>query len=142
MWRPGRSSLTAAQHYANLRLNPICGGDGNLAPGRLTWRFEASPTPLSRRYLVRIEYRQGDKPLVFVDRPDLVELSGGRRLPHVYKQRPTRLCLYFPSTGEWKASMRIDLTIVPWALLWLFYFEEWLDTDEWKGGGLHPGEQD
>jgi hypothetical protein len=34
--------------------------------------------------------------------------------------------------------MRIDNTIVPWAILWLFYFEEWLWSDEWKGGGEHP----
>jgi hypothetical protein len=36
--------------------------------------------------------------------------------------------------------MRIDQTIVPWAALWLFYFEEWLSSDQWKGGGEHPGE--
>ena len=34
--------------------------------------------------------------------------------------------------------MRLDQTIVPWAILWLFYFEEWLISNEWKGGGLHP----
>ena len=26
-------------------------------------------------------------------------------------------------------------TIVPWTALWLFYFEEWLTSDDWKGGG-------
>jgi hypothetical protein len=31
---------------------------------------------------------------------------------------------------------------VPWAYLWLFYFEHWLATDEWQGGGKHPGEDD
>jgi hypothetical protein len=25
-----------------------------------------------------------------------------------------------------------------WATLWLFYFEEWLASDDWKGGGMHP----
>lgn len=34
--------------------------------------------------------------------------------------------------------MRIDQTIVPWAVLWFFYFEEWLLSDDWKGGGMHP----
>jgi hypothetical protein len=34
--------------------------------------------------------------------------------------------------------MRIDQTIVPWAILWLFYYEEWLVSDDWKGGGEHP----
>ena len=34
--------------------------------------------------------------------------------------------------------MRIDQTIVPWTALWLFYFKEWLASDDWKGGGIHP----
>ena len=34
--------------------------------------------------------------------------------------------------------MSISGTIVPWTILWLFYFEEWLMSDEWKGGGVHP----
>jgi hypothetical protein len=34
--------------------------------------------------------------------------------------------------------MKISDTIVPWAVLWLYYFEDWLATDEWKGGGKHP----
>jgi len=37
--------------------------------------------------------------------------------------------------------MRIDQTIVPWAVLWLFYYEEWLVSDRWKGGGEHPPER-
>ncbi len=38
--------------------------------------------------------------------------------------------------------MRLDQTIVPWTALWLFYFEEWLESNEWKGGGEHPGDTD
>jgi hypothetical protein len=37
--------------------------------------------------------------------------------------------------------MRLDQTVVPWAILWLFYFEEWLTSNEWKGGGMHPDAQ-
>jgi hypothetical protein len=59
-------------------------------------------------------------------------------LPHVYQQKPTWLCLYLPRAREWSGWMRIDQTVVPWAALWLFYFEEWLDSDDWKGGGEHP----
>lgn len=93
---------------------------------------------MSREYEIRIDYRPGDVPKVFVEEPDLVSLAGGRRLPHVYQKRPARLCLYLPRAREWSGWMRIDQTIVPWAALWLFYFEEWLDSDEWKGGGEHP----
>jgi len=87
---------------------------------------------------VRIEYQQGDSPDVFVDAPDLTLLAGGRALPHVYEEKPTRLCLYRPRAREWVGAMRIDQTIVPWTTLWLFYFEEWLSSNEWKGGGEHP----
>jgi hypothetical protein len=65
-------------------------------------------------------------------------LADGRRLPHVYEQAPTRLCLFLPGSGEWGAWMRLDQTIVPWTALWLLYFEEWLYSGEWAGGGLHP----
>jgi hypothetical protein len=137
--RPGRQRpLTAAQQFVNLRSNLLCTGTGVLHAGHLIWTYTASPTPLSRDYQLRIDYRQGDVPQVFVDEPDLVLLADGRRLPHVYDQSPTRLCLYLPCAREWSGRMRIDQTIVPWAALWLFYFEEWLDSDDWKGGGEHP----
>jgi hypothetical protein len=130
--------LTAALQFANLRNNPICAGTGALRAGRLVWRYNASPTALSRAYQLRIDYRQDDVPQVFVEDPDLLSLAGGRRLPHVYMQKPTCLCLYTPSAREWSGWMRIDQTIVPWVALWLFYFEQWLDSDDWKGGGQHP----
>jgi hypothetical protein len=130
--------INAAHQFMLLRANALSAGQGVLGSGEFTWRFEARPSPLSRKYQLRIEFKQGDRPFVFVDGPDLIDLADGRRLPHVYEQRPTRLCLYFPKTGEWRSHMRIDQTIVPWAVLWLFYFEEWLWSDDWKGGGIHP----
>jgi hypothetical protein len=134
--RPGRQRpLTAAQQFLNLRSNPVCVGTGALHAGGLLWCYTASPTPLSRNYQLRIDFRLDSAPQVIVETPDL---APGRRLPHVYEQKPARLCLYLPRAREWSGSMRIDQTIVPWAALWLFYFEEWLDSDAWKGGGEHP----
>lgn len=83
-------------------------------------------------------YRQDATPHVLVVMPDLIDLAGGRKLPHVYEQRPTRLCLYLPRAREWNGSMSMSETIMPWTILWLFYFEEWLVSDDWKGGGVHP----
>jgi hypothetical protein len=133
-----RRPLTAAQQFLNLRTNPVCVGNGRLRSGRLVWRYRTTPTPLSRIYVIRIEFQQGDTPDIFVEDPDLTSLAEGRRLPHVYGQKPTRLCLYLPRTREWEAWMRLDQTVVPWTSLWLFYFEEWLVSDDWKGGGQHP----
>jgi hypothetical protein len=74
--------------------------------------------------------------------PHLPTLASGRELPHVYEQDPTRLCLYLPGSGEWSSAMRISETIVPWSVLWLFYFEDWLATGDWGGGGIHPQARD
>lgn len=74
----------------------------------LSWRFPVMPTPLSRMYRARIEYRQGKSPAVYIDDPNLAILADGRRLPHVDEQSPPRLCLYLPNSGEWEAWMRLD----------------------------------
>jgi hypothetical protein len=133
-----RKPLTAAQQFVNLRGNAVCRGDGVLRAGGFTWRYSATPSPLSRDYDIRIEFKQGGRPEIFVDTPDLHALAEGRRIPHLYQQKPPRLCLYLPKACEWQSWMRFDQTIVPWAALWLFYFEEWLASDDWKGGGMHP----
>ncbi len=130
--------LTPAQQYLALRSNPEHEGDGKLHRNILTWHFPVIPTPLSRLYRARIDYRQGKPPAVYVDTPDLVALADGRPLPHVYEQSPPRLCLYLPNSREWGPWMRLDQTIVPWTALWLFYFEAWLLSGEWSGGGVHP----
>lgn len=133
--RPRR--LTLAQQHFNLRANPITQGDGGIAGGALRWLFQASPSPISRVYDLRLEYPQNGVPVIFVDQPDLTPLANGARIPHVYSQSPTELCLYYPKAYEWQSSMLLDRTIVPWAVLWLWYFEDWLATGEWRGGGVH-----
>jgi hypothetical protein len=132
-------ALTAAQQFINLRANPVSAGDGILHPGSFAWTYETTPSALSRSYRIRIEMDHDLWPDVFVEDPDLGELAGGRSLPHIYPN-PTRLCLYLPGTTEWQPWMRLDQTVVPWTALWLFYFEDRLASDEWKGGGQHPPE--
>lgn len=135
----GPKPLTAAQQFLNLRASPISSGHGALRAGRLTWRYVATPSPLSREYGMRIEFAQGGVPEAYVDAPDLQSLAGDRTIPHLYCRKPFKLCLYLPRTYEWQPQMRLDQTVVPWSVLWLFYFEEWLLSDDWKGGGMHPG---
>jgi hypothetical protein len=132
-------ALTMAQQYVNLRGNPLSAGDGPLRAGSFTWIYDTSPSPLSRDYRIRIEMACDLPPRIFVDDPDIEVLACGRDLPHVYRN-PTRLCLYLPGTPEWQPWMRLDQTVVPWTSLWLFYFEDWLDSGEWKGGGMHPAD--
>lgn len=113
-------------------------GAGTLNQRVLRWSVQIRPTPLSREYLVKIEMRQGARPRVFVPDPCLAELAQGRKIPHLYQQRPAELCLYRPAYGEWAPSRDLARTVIPWAGLWLYYFEDWLIDDEWRGGGEHP----
>jgi hypothetical protein len=134
--------LSVALQYSALRSNPICAGVGRLVRGQLSWQYEVQPTLLSRAYTIQISYRIGGAPQVMVKKPDLVELARPRRIPHVYQQDPTILCLHLPSQREWTPRLRLDQYIVPWTAVWLFFFEEWLESDHWKGGGKHPGDAD
>jgi len=136
-----RNRLSLPQQYLFLRRSKTIVGEGVLGPRRLEWRFRARPTPLSRSYQITLVLERDGTPDVRVVDPDLRLLAGGRDLPHIYHD-PERLCLYLPGAGQWDASKRLDLTIIPWTHLWLIYFEEWLASDDWKGGGKHPGEED
>ena len=61
-----------------------------------------------------------------------------KELPHVYSQKEQRLCLYYPrGRCAWNSSMGIAKTIMPWTSEWLFFYELWLATGEWLGGGIH-----
>lgn len=138
MFKRGPRPLTVAQQYVRVQFSPLCPGVGALRRGRFYWRYKVSPTPVSRVYSISLRYRVGGSPSVIAEEPALKTLAGGRRIPHVYDQDPARLCLYLPGKGEWRTWMPLDETVVPWVALWLFYFEEWLVSDEWKGGGAHP----
>jgi len=112
-------------------------GSGHVKGGKLTWQFDAKPTPVSRTYRLRLDYTLQGPPEVFVLDPGLQALAEGRTIPHLYDQQRGRLCLYLPKSGEWHSRRLLADTLVPWSVLWLFYFEEWLISGEWKGGGVH-----
>lgn len=135
-----KRSLSPEQQYFRLRSSPICKGKGVVHRGILNWEFNVRPTPLSRLYKLRIRQQKNLSPEVYVLTPNLNYLANGRLLPHVYSQKPVQLCLHFPKNDEWTHDKSIAETIVPWSYLWLFYFEHWLATDEWQGGGKHVGE--
>ena len=135
-----RRPLTAFQQLWALR-GRWGGATGSIGRNRFQWEGSFRPTPLSRDYRLRVSYRDSSVPDVWVLDPDLTVLAEGRRLQHVYEQRPPRLCLHIPKAGEWTSHLLIADTIVPWAVLWLFYFEDWLVTDIWAGGGVHPDQQ-
>ena len=100
----------------------------------IVWVGELQPTPLSRVYRVRVEYQpQHGRPKVTVLDPPLELADGKTSLPHVFHGGD--LCLHL--FGEWNEG-RLLTDIIPWASEWLYFYELWLATGEWFGGGEHP----
>lgn len=98
------------------------------------------PLELSRTYRARIEYRIKKSPSVSIEDPPLTHRPGEERIPHTYAE--DRPCLFLPRAGEWRSDRKLALTIIPWLSLWLFYYEIWLATGVWHGGGVHPPARD
>jgi hypothetical protein len=105
--------------------------------GRLSCSGTLQPFAFTESYAVRITYRVGEFPKVYVDTPALRRREPSERIPHTYEgDRP---CLFFPpDETEWSPHKVIAQTIVPWLAMWLFYYETWFCTGEWQGGGTHP----
>lgn len=63
-------------------------------------------------------------------------------IPHVYQNRQDRafpyLCLFDPDGREWSPVDLLADTTVCWASRWLYFYEGWLLTRKWQGGGRHP----
>jgi hypothetical protein len=129
--------VTLAQQAAELIAHypgTICRIDRN----HLLWNGTLVPTPLSETYHLKLTYSIETNPKTFVTSPRLI-IPEGKHLPHVYDQYKQRLCLYYPlGKSDWNPSMYIAHTIVPWASEWLLFYELWLATGEWLGGGIHP----
>jgi hypothetical protein len=130
--------ISPAAQLVNLRgQNPQ--GIGSVKNGRLTWQFDARPVPVNRRYRLKLDYALPRPPQIFIIDPNPHTLAAGRTIPHLYDQARAQLCLYLPKTGEWHDRRFLSETFVPWSVLWLLYFEDWLVSDEWNGGGVHVG---
>lgn len=103
-----------AQRHAELKALRWPESTLEFVQGRaLRFGFKVAPTPLSRVYRCSLKLYAAKSPELFVLDPD-------------------------PKAHEWCAQMRLDETYLPWAAEWLDYFEEWLVTDDWSGGGAHP----
>lgn len=138
---PPRRVTNLAQRHAELKALAWPESTLEFVQGRaLRFGFKVAPTPLSRVYRCSLKLYPAKFPELLVMDPDPKSLAAGRMLPHTYPYygAGTKLCLWLPKAQEWTAQMRLDETYLPWAAEWLDYFEEWLVTNEWSGGGVHP----
>ncbi len=112
-------------------------GHGHRNDNSFYWIFDAQPTPLSKICKILVIYHKDlYSPWVYILSDDTSQLS---KAPHLYDRKKIRLCLYYPqSDNEWTKRDSLCNTIVAWTYLWLYYYEEWLYSGEWKGGGIHP----
>jgi len=139
--RPPLRLPSLAQRHAELKALRWPESTLEFVQGReLRFRFKVAPTPMARVYQCLLRVFPSDFPELMVMNPDPKELAVGRTLPHIYPHEGlgTKLCLWLPRTHEWVHQMRFSETYLPWAAEWLDYFEEWLVTDVWSGGGEHP----
>ena len=111
---------------------------GSVKRGDMIWFGEFTPSALSNTYKLKITYKLGLAPRAYIVSPKPLQLAeGAKRLPHTYSHSNGKqlLCLYLPRTGEWRSSMFIARTIVHWAVQWMYYYEIWVATGKWMGGG-------
>ncbi|MGX7329910.1 hypothetical protein [Enterococcus bulliens] len=107
---------------------------------RLIINILLKPTEISKKYSIEIIYNiDGICESWLNNLPtDIIK----KDIPHIYKKdiknKKVNLCLYNPRKFEWKRENWISSTIIPWIIEWLFFFELWLATDKWYGGGDHP----
>lgn len=95
-----------------------------------TWRGTLQPSDASPIYSIKVVYRynnQGSRS------PNVWVISPAIKANAKHRYSNGSLCLYFPSDGSWTPNELISQTIIPWASLWLRFYEIWLETDCWYG---------
>lgn len=115
--------------------------DSTIKNGLLTWIGKVKTGPFSKEYTIKVEYKIGQSPAVWLVN-ELLDVDTYKNIPHNYgvdfNKGKIRLCLYTPGRKEWTSNSSIAKTIVPWAIEWLYFYEIWQITGNWQGGGNHP----
>lgn len=98
------------------------------------------PTEQSRKYNTEFILEKFGTCKVWVH--GNLERLDSPNFPHKYnidkKKRKVQICLYHPVKDEWTPKLWLKDTLIPWAIEWLLFYELWLATDKWLGGGEHP----
>lgn len=109
-----------------------------LRNGTLFWFGKVRPTPLSREYNVSLTYSNSQVPKVWVIGEELQKIDDPD-FPHKYdidvENNMVQICLY--RYREFTREKFLANTIIPWTVEWLYFYEIWLATGTWCGGGEH-----
>lgn len=100
----------------------------------------------SKEYIVWLKYESlNRKPKVYLETGQL-NINEKQDIPHKYGIKEmngkeyVELCLFHKN--EWDSTMNISDTIIPWTCEWLYFYEIWVITGKWCGGGKHPTPRD
>ena len=114
----------------------------NLTHNSFSCQIVVRPTSLSVEYTLKIVFEPDQKipfSVYVVDPKPLKLAEGATRLVHIYGDNiKQNLCLYRPRKKQWDKSMLLSETAIPWAVEWLYFYEIWVNTGKWLGGGDHP----
>jgi len=130
--------ITVAEQLYNLK-HKFPETKGYIHGTMLIWNAVIKPTSLSREYLIQIQYDGVHRPVVLL-RDEYIEGIDKPDFPHHFDldidKQTVQLCLHM--YHEFNQSMMISEYIVPWTVEWLYYYEIWLATGKWRGGGHIP----
>lgn len=108
----------------------------NVQVDRIIFELKFQPSPVSPFYKILINYPLYETIEVWACISNYDEIKD-KNIPHIYSKNPIkkrlRLCLYYGD--EFKRGMSIVETLIPWTVEWLYYYELWLATGKWLGGG-------
>lgn len=97
------------------------------------------------RYRIRIDYHSIGSPDVYVVSPVIDMRSPleihtfGLRFHGAYNKEIPCLCLTHYDSDKWNSSILLTESYIPWAIEWTEFYELWLLTGVWYGGGIHQG---
>lgn len=123
-----KQEIALRQHFPDATIKRV-------ADASLTWEYTLRPTAISDEYRVRLVYTSVRGVEVFVLSPKLRLAAGKTKLPHVYSTERQKLCLYYPDGKEWNKGKYLCQTVVPWISEWLYFYELWVASGDWYGGG-------
>lgn len=100
-----------------------------------------SPTYYSREYEAKLIYKSlNEKPHLYINMKSFSEIEDINLIPHNYgvktfgNKKYLHLCLWYRK--EWDGTEFLSDTIIPWGIEWLLFYEIWLITGTWEGGGI------
>lgn len=110
-------------------------------------RFSAEILLREGKYKIRLDYCVGQTPRIYLVTPE-IDMSAsleihtfGKKYHGSYKRELPQLCLTYHKYDKWDSSVLLTQSFIPWSIEWTEFYELWLMTGKWYGGGVHLGDE-